>query len=198
MRSKKSLSFLEIVISLVILSIVLFGAWQLYQHAVMTSLRAERELVAVNLARALMNEIVCKRFRDPSGEVSLGPDPDEQRIYDSDNPNPFNDVDDYVDWSEDISSNEYIHNLLEQSFRGDGDLPNYEKYTFIREVEEIKCVSIQYYLTDHSGTTEDLRRENIAGVDTESTDFKRIVVKVSAPGMRDIELVEIRADLDDD
>ncbi len=181
-----------------ILSIVLLASWQLYQQAIGGSLKSEKEVVAVNLARALMNEIVCKRFAEKGASInsSLGPESGESRNY-IDEASAYDDVDDYVGWKEDWQNRD-LQNEKGEIFDGrpasSGEAlnPNYKLFNFTREVEEIKCIDV-----DHDGTDNgDLTRSAKAGSDTNSTDFKRIVVKVSCPGMRDIELVEIRANLD--
>ncbi|MCX5704384.1 MAG: hypothetical protein NT066_07860, partial [Candidatus Omnitrophica bacterium] len=64
MGDKKAISFLEIIISLSLISIAILGTWQVLEVGMMSVYKTNQEIIATNLARGLMAEIMAKRFDD--------------------------------------------------------------------------------------------------------------------------------------
>jgi len=91
----RGLTFIEILISLIIFTVAMLGFSQIFKVALDTQHRAAQEIIATNLARGLMAEIMAKNFTDPEeGETgALGPNGSETR-------GTFDDVDDYNGYTE--------------------------------------------------------------------------------------------------
>lgn len=170
---KKGLTFLEIVIALSILTIALVGYFQIFNTALNSNHRATQEIIATNLARGLMAEIMSKEFVEPgSGDPppALGPDSGETDRF-----NGFDDVDDYHGLSE--SPPITVGNVVM-----DGTIPGVPNYSnFTRSVEVTYCTII--------GITSENR--NVVP-DVGPTDYKQITITVSGSYLKDLKIIELK------
>ena len=94
MYNKKALTLLEIVISLSIIAIVFVGIATAFGVVMNGLKKSNLELIATNLARGLMAEIMAKRFDEnfvQPWSTTLGPDGGEMRFGTP----AYDDVDDY-------------------------------------------------------------------------------------------------------
>ena len=98
MYNKKALTLLEIVISLSIIAIVFVGIGTAFGVVMNGLKKSNLELIATNLARGLMAEIMSKNFCDPTAcdPSRLGTESGEV----SNDKTTFDDVDDYKGYIE--------------------------------------------------------------------------------------------------
>ncbi len=167
---KKGFTFLEIVIALSIFAVAMLGFFQILRTAMVSSYRATDELIATNLARGLMAEIISKDFADPQQPMNdLGLDSAEAAR------NDFDDVDDYDGLNE---SPPYTPEADPMNGGGPPPRPNYSGFS--RTVNVVFC--------DISGS--DI--VEVAGTDYDTSDYKKITVTVSGPYARGIVLDELK------
>ena len=115
---------MEILITLVFLSIALLAVTSQFPVALRVGQSAEDLTVATNLAQELLEEIRTLPWQDPSGVVVLGPDAGE-----TDRVLHYNDVDDY--------DGLYEHpprDLDGYDLDGTGGRPNFSQYARMAEV----------------------------------------------------------------
>jgi len=95
----KGLTFLEVMIALFLFTIVLTGFAQRAWVALDANRRSTDEIIATNLRKALMAEIMSKKFADPDGGTYIGPDPGASSPFETRFntilADRFDDVDDY-------------------------------------------------------------------------------------------------------
>lgn len=91
----QGLTFLEVVIALSLFAVAIVGYLQIVDVALQSCYRASQELIAANLARGLMAEIIGKKFAEEKNSQDMGPDSGE-----TDRWTGFDDVDDYDGWYE--------------------------------------------------------------------------------------------------
>jgi len=91
----QGLTFLEVVIALSLFAVAIVGYLQIVDVALKSCYRASQELIAANLARGLMAEIIGKKFAEEKNSQDMGPDAGE-----TDRWTGFDDVDDYDGWCE--------------------------------------------------------------------------------------------------
>ena len=142
MGDKKAVGFLEIIISLALISIAILGAWQVLEVGMMSVYKSNQEIIATNLARGLMAMIMAK---------------------------PFDDVDDYNNYNETTPIT-----IGGQIMNGQGGTPNYTGFS--------RSVVVKY-------VTEAMEESVTA------TDYKRVTVTVTAAGIANTVLVEVKVNL---
>lgn len=172
LRNQKSLrgfTFLEIVVSLTLIAVGIVGLLETLNVSIATLQKARKETIGVILARSLLSEIITKDFCDPEDCNSsyLGFEDNETRC--GSGSSYFDDVDDYQGYSE-------------------------------SPPEKLSCVSFENLSFSgahlYSGFT---RLVNVSYVDEtlnytqNATQLKRITVIVSAPGIKNITVVQIKA-----
>jgi len=163
-RDKIALTFLEIVISLSLVAIVFVGLAQIFQVGMMSVYKTNQEIIATDLARSLMAEIMSKIFYDPQdhNNTALGINTGET----SGNKLTFDDVDDY---------NGYIESpprtINGSAMDGTAGTPNYSAFT--------RSVVVQYVDENMSWTAS-------------PTDYKKVEVTVTAPGRPNVVLTEVK------
>jgi len=122
-RQQSGFTFLEIVISLLVLTVGAFSMLQCVNVAMDANNRAIQEGIASNLASALMSEIMTKRFQEnakPTENLNFGIENGESRFL-----VPFfDDVDDY-------DSTGYAGGIFDSPPRtiGNTALANYQGFT---------------------------------------------------------------------
>ena len=166
----KGLTFLEIVIGIALISITMAGLFQMLQMALNSSYRATQEMIATNLARGLMAEIMSKEFEDP--ELAAGSFGTEESGRQGGIGDTFDDVDDYDDFSE--SPPKYMNGT---TMDGTGGTPNYSGFgrnVIVRNVD--------------SGL--------VNGAADGTTDYKEVSVTASGPYVRDISIIEIKVNIE--
>ena len=174
-RDKRAQGFLEIIISLALISIVILGARQVLEVGMMSVYNNNQEIAAATLARGLMEEIMSKKFDENNSSpwtapANLGFDTGETRFGTPPN-GCFDDVDDY--------SNNYTEptpplTIGNQVMNGQGGTPNYTGFS--------RTVVVEYVNADMS----------VSGT---QTDFKRVTVTVTAAGIVKTVLVEVIVNL---
>ena len=101
---KKGLSFLELIIALSIISVGLVGLIQASNTALELYYRTSRQIIATNLAKSLLAEIISRDFVDPDDPTNtiLGPNMGSSQMETrcGSAGNVFDDVDDYNGTSE--------------------------------------------------------------------------------------------------
>ena len=110
----KGFTFLEVVIALFLFAIIMVGFAERAQVALDANSRSREEIIAANLKRSLMAEIMVKNFAEPGTEGG------ESRFSTT---NPFDDVNDYNGMSE--TPPRTIGNVL---LDGTGGRPNYSGF----------------------------------------------------------------------
>jgi prepilin-type N-terminal cleavage/methylation domain-containing protein len=165
-RAQSGFTFLEIVISLLILSVGALSMLQIVNVAMDAHYRASQEVIASNLANALMAEILAKKFAESVSNTNIGPEASEARFNPPLGTNAYDDVDDYnstgiFDGPPPIT----IGNLPMNGLSG---APNYPGFT--------RSVRVEFYNT----TT--------GGVDPNPTSCKQITVTVNGPAGGNYEL----------
>lgn len=162
---KKGLTFLEIVMALFILSLALLGLLQMFNAALDSSFRANQEIIATNLSRGLMAEVMSKNFSDPEEPNNpLGKDTAETIR------NTFDDVDDYNNHSESPPVT-----IGGAPMDGTGGAPDYSRFT--RSVRVVYC---------------NIVGNDIVEVSPGPTDYKKVTVTSSGPYVRDISIDEVK------
>lgn len=168
----KGLTFLEIVIALFLFAVAMLGFLQIFNTALDASHRATQEIIATNLARGLMAEIMSKNFEepgsDPANPPSLGPDSGELSRSD------YDDVDDWYAgglWSESPPVT-VGGDPMDGTVPG---VPNYSGFT--------RSVNVGYCTIDGSN--------NIIP-DPGPTEYKHITVTASGPYVRDVIVDEVK------
>jgi len=165
-KQKRGFSLLEVVIGLSLVAITMAGVFQILQIALNSSYRATQEMIAINLARGLMAEIMSKEFEEPGGGGGFGPE-GETRHGDP----AYDDVDDYIgDGTGFLESPPYYINGTPMD--GTGGTPNYSGFS--------RNVMVRYVESDlisHTGAV---------------SDYKEVNVTVSGPYVRDISIVEFK------
>ena len=165
-KNNQGLSFLELLIALMIFSIAILGIFEIFPVALNAQLKASQEIIATNLARALMAEIMAKDFVDPDeGGTTIGLNANEFINVRT----TLDDIDDYHLWNETPPKN--LNNL---GMDGTDGRPDYSDFT--RSVSVVFCVV--------SGTI------TCPGA---GTDYKQVTVTVTGPFVRDIVLSQIKA-----
>jgi len=165
----KAFTFIEVTISLVILAAVIVGFFQSFDIAINANYRASQQLIATNVARALMAEIMAKDFTDPDEDTTvLGPEINEDRLGISGD--PFDDVDDYHVYMDNPTNLEGVA-LLGGVDASLNPLPNYGN--FYREV------TLNWV---------DSNMNPVAAI----TDYKRIRVEVTGPSVKPVVLMEVK------
>lgn len=165
--NSKGLTFLEIVISLFILTIAMLGYSQIHRTALESGHRAIREIIATNLTRGLIAEIMSKDFEEPGSPGSFAREEADNRYL-------FDDVDDFHNWSELPPITIGIPPTGGQPMDGTvAGVPDYSDFTREVKVKNIDC-------DDGSDAADG------------STDCKEVRVTVSGPYVRDIDLVEVK------
>lgn len=165
-KNFKGLTLIEILISVVILTIALVPFLGVFTGGVKGGGNAQRIIVGTNLAQDLMEEILSNQFDEDPSDLTppgqLGPEPNEDRTNMP--PNDFDDVDDY---------NGYVDAPPEEM---DGTVMNeYDEYS--------RSVTVEYVTEDDF---------NI--VATETTPFKRITVIVTwEAGQQNVTLMTVPA-----
>ena len=161
MGDKKAISFLEIIISLSLISIAILGTWQVLEVGMMSVYKNNQEVIATNLARGLMAEIMAKPFFDPQDptNTALGLNGET-----TGNKLTFDDVDDY--------------NLYNET-----------------TPKTIAGVSMDYYNGFSRSVTVDYVNQDMIFSDNSPTDFKRVTVTVTAAGIANTVLVEVKVNL---
>ena len=101
-KRQNGFTFLEILISLMVLAVGALTMLQAVNVAMNANFRATNQIIASNLAHALMAEILVKNFVDVAGDTNIGPDLGEVRFAIP--PGNFDDVDDYDALVEGVSS----------------------------------------------------------------------------------------------
>lgn len=168
--SNLGLTFLEILVALFILTISLLGFFQMFNTSIETSYRAKQELIAINLARGLLAEIVSKDFVDPDdpSRTSLGRD----TVDGESTRNTFDDVDDYDYFRNNPENPPYT--VGGEPLNGTGGRPDYSAFT--------RTVTVSYC---------DISGNNIIVVGG-PTDYKHITVTAGGPYVRDISVDEVK------
>lgn len=164
---------LEVFITLVILTVGMLGFLQISNTAITANRRAAKQIIAQDLAAALMSEIMSKRFdeTEPPG-TAIGQNGTETRFGGT----AFDDVDDYNNFTEPTPPTT-IGNLAADGSAGRPD------YTgFSRSVSGIKFV--------HYSTNTAFNNENPTV--PPATDFKKITVRVVDPYGRVTEVWEVK------
>jgi len=170
----KGLTFLEIVISLFILAIALVGFLQIFNTALDSSRRSTQEIIATNLARGLLAEIMSKHFEDPESETgSFGIEAGETR---HETP-AFDDVDDYDGYQDGPPSTTAPLTVGGGLMDGGGSppRPNYSDFT--------RNVIVENVDKDLNPATKG------------STAYKHITVTVSGPYVKDIIIDAVKVNL---
>jgi type II secretory pathway pseudopilin PulG len=171
--NNKGLTFLEIIVAFFIFSVTMVGFFQIFNTALDSSYRASRKIIAINLARGLMAEVMTKDFVEPgSGDPppALGPDGTETRFGSSGS--VYDDVDDYDGLIE--TPPRTIDNL---AMDGTAGTPDYSDFS--------RSVSV-VYIDEVGGTF-----QQVAG----PTDYKQITVTVSGPYLSDTNIDEVKVNL---
>lgn len=167
---------MEIIISFLILTVAMLGYSQIYRASLDSSYRATREIIATNVARAFMAEIMSKNFEEPgSGDPppALGPDGTETRF--GSNGNAYDDVDDY-DYFESNPENPPV-TVAGDPMDGTGGTPNYSDFSRSVSVKYVDLLPDGTYVDDPPG----------------NTDYKKVTVTVSGPYVKDIIIDEVKA-----
>lgn len=175
--NNKGFTFLEILISLSILTIALLGFFQIFNTALNSSYRATQEMIATNLARGLMAEIMSKNFADSLDPTpaALGPDGTESRHGGVGN--AFDDVDDYNNCTDGPPP----YTIGGLPMNGTAGMPNYSGFT--------RSVTVQYCEADDA-TDSIIPR----GSGYQDHYHKLITVTVSGPYVsRGITIDEVKA-----
>jgi type II secretory pathway pseudopilin PulG len=173
-RAQGGFTFLEIVISLLVLSAGGLTMLQAVNVAMDANYRAQQEVVASNLASALLSEIMSKSF-ESSTNAPIQIDGSEVRT-DPAGTNSYDDVDDYHQLELiEGSTPETVGGLhLDGTYGGTGfDLPNCQGFT--------RAVSVIF-----------VDQNNVPTGGTVS-DYKRITVTLSGPGVNNFQLEAIRS-----
>jgi type II secretory pathway pseudopilin PulG len=142
-------TFLEIVISLLVLSVGALSMLQTINVAMNANYRAEQEVIVSNLASALLSEIRSKNFEDPTagaGLPNIGPEGESRSV-----PPAFNDVDDYDSDGTPIpggifdsppqTTDGFDMNPAGATSSG-RPLPNWQGFTRSVNVEHVECTGI--------------------------------------------------------
>ena len=168
MRFKKGLSFLELVIALAIISIGLVGLIQASNTALELNYRTSREVVAVNLAKGLLAEIISKNFVDPlDNSTNLGKNSGETTR------NDFDDVDDYNGTSENPP-----RTVNATAMNGTAGTPNYSDFTRNATVIYVNFLANGTYDESQPATP---------------TEYKKVSVAVTTPQIREINVSEYKS-----
>jgi len=122
---KRGVTFIEIVLSLLVFSLILMGAFQMFNTSLDSQVRARRDILAANLGRGLVAEIMSKDFYDPddpdplNNPWSLGIDGGET-VGDR---STYDDVDDYLGLIENCPKD-----LSGALMDGSGGTPDYSAF----------------------------------------------------------------------
>jgi type II secretory pathway pseudopilin PulG len=172
-RQQSGFTFLEIVISLLVLTVGAFSMLQCVNVAMDVNNRATREIITSNLAHALMAEILAKKFAETPTDTNIGSD-GEIRFDPPSGTNAFDDVDDY-DSGGVIFDGPPPVTISNQVMNGLADAPNYPGFT--------RSVRVRFVLAD--GDTP-------APLGT-FTNLKKITVTVSGPGVNNFEIFRLKS-----
>lgn len=165
LANREGLTFLEVGIAISLFAVVMLGFFQLFNIAVNSSYRATRQIIVTNLCRGLMAEIMSKEFSDPEDPNNVALGLNAGEVSRSD----FDDVDDYDDWSESPPIT-----IGGDPMNGMGGSPNYLGFT--------RSVEVSYV------------NENMEFSPT-ATDYKEIVVAVTASFVKDAQIIGIKTPL---
>gem|GEM_PF-6458871 len=127
--AQSGLTFMEVLISLLVLSIGALSTLQIINVSMNTHYRATQDVIASNLATALMSEIKAKKFEESLGDATFGIESPEYRF----DPSPsvsWDDVDDYHLFSEPVPMT--IGGLYMTGAGSNSSAPNYQG--FVRSV----------------------------------------------------------------
>ena len=133
-RQQSGFTFLEIVISLLVLTVGAFSMLQCVNVAMDANNRAIQETIASNLASALMSEIMTKRFQENAkpAQDAIGTDGDNRFVAPL-----FDDVDDY-------DSTGYAGGIFDSPPRtiGNTALANYQGFTRSVTVKFVEALDL--------------------------------------------------------
>lgn len=170
MKKIKAVSFLEIVISLTLIVVAWVGVMGFFEVGMNAIYRSRRQISAVNLAKSLMVEVMTKAFVDPDDptNTALGINTGES----SSNRPGYDDVDDFNGWDRTPPEN-----IAGQVMDGSGAPPTPDYRDFRR------MVVVDYVDQDMNFSAS-------------PTDFKRIRITVTGKKIKDVELVEVKANVE--
>ena len=165
-RDKKAFTFIETVISLSLLAIIFIGFAKVSQVGMSSVYKTNQEIIATNLARGLMTEIMSKKFDENdalpwTAPVSLGPEasPAETRH----GATRFDDVDDYHNYAEPIPPLTIGNQVMDY----------YSGFS--------RSVSVKYVTAAMQDSV------------VTATDYKKVEVTVNASGIPSFKLTEVKA-----
>ena len=175
-RQQSGFTFLEIVISLLVLTVGAFSMLQCVNVAMDANNRAIQEGIASNLASALMSEIMTKRFQEnakPTENLNFGIENGESRFL-----VPFfDDVDDYDVYPDETPPKTLGGSVMD----GTNNAPNYSDFT--------RGVDV-YYCMNSTGNNIIMTGNN--GNDVPTPPWKCANVTVTAPSMKTVTFVELK------
>jgi len=165
----RGLTFLEMLISLVIFSIAMIGYFRIFNVALDSQLRTSKEIIATNLARALMSEILTKAFIDPTDpSTALGPNTGESGR------STFDDVDDYEGLTESTPVT-----IGGQTMNGSGGTPDYTGFSRSVNVDYCEIIDVPVPNTLSCGPSKP------------ASNYKKVTVSVSGSYVANISVNEL-------
>lgn len=163
---QKGLTFLEVIIALTFNAVAFLGLFQIFNVALNSNKRSTQELIATNLGRALIAEIMIRPFADPQdpANTALGLNAGEA----AGDRSTFDDVDDYTGYADAPPKT-----LSGAVMDGTAGTPDYSDFS--RSVSVVYC-KIQGASIVQSATP---------------TNMKMITVTVSGPDFNPVRVIEI-------
>ncbi len=154
-------TFLEIIISLAVLSLGALATLETINVSMRLNYQATQEVIATNLAQALMSEILAKKFANTVGDTNIGIETIDGETGGrfAAPPSNYDDVDDFngtLDGPPPVSMKNFPMN-------GVAVAQNYPGFT--------RSVRVEWYNTTTSA------------VDTNPTSCKQVTVTVNGPGV---------------
>jgi len=166
-RSKQDgFTFLEIAISLFVLTLGALSMLQIVNVAMEANYRAQQDVIASNLAAALLSEIISKPFLGEN--TVIGPDGFEVRTDLPPGTLSFDDVDDYNNYNDAPPAS--VDNVV---MNGAGGAVNYQGFS--------RAVTVIYV------------DENNVSTGGAVSNYKRITVTVTDPRGNNFELPTVRS-----
>lgn len=177
-RKRTGLTFLEVIITLTLYAVAFLGFFQLFNVALDASHRVNQEVIAANLARGLIVEIMLQPFVDleDPGVTTLGPDAGEVGR------GTFDDVDDYDGYSDGPPNTVAPVTIGGDLLDGSGVPPRPDFSDFTR------IVDVYYCQDDGSGNI--IATGN--GGNDPPYDWKCVSVETVAPPLNAFSIVELK------